>query len=90
MERGNGWWAGPARAWGRGESEAIYCPFASPCPPSSDMLFKVTSLRGRALFFSLSKLSQQISHYSTLSHLFPMSFLFPVRLLFLLVVLACS
>jgi hypothetical protein len=42
------------------------------------------------LSLSLSKLSQQISHYSTLSHLFPIFFLFPVRLLFLVVVLACS
>jgi hypothetical protein len=54
------------------------------------LLSEVTSLRGRALFLSLSKFSQQISHYSTLSHLFPMFFLFPVRLLFLVVVLACS
>lgn len=60
MERGHGWWAGPARAWVRGENGAIYCPFASPCPPSFDFLFKVTSLRERALSLSLNSLNKSL------------------------------
>jgi hypothetical protein len=55
------------------------------------LLFEVTSLRGRALFLSLSLSLYTLSTNLSLFDFVPsISYVFPVRLLFLVVVLACS